>query len=147
MSGLGDPKNQREPQGLPEDIEQLFNRLFSEHPHPPRPAPATPCSEESRFCPEVDLWESDGHVTLKADLPGVDPRDVEILISGDYLTLRGLRKPDRKRKSAPYLRAERPSGIFERTVELPSPVNDGHVKITCRRGTLTVVLEKRKGEE
>ncbi|MBU2488656.1 MAG: Hsp20/alpha crystallin family protein [Proteobacteria bacterium] len=142
MPDFGDTKKEGGTRGFPADLDHLFDRLFAELPRPAQPSPATPCSEESRFCPDVDLWESPVRITLKVDLPGIASRDVEIFISGDYLSIRGVRKPDRKSKAGTYLRMERPSGTFERTVELPSPVDDRHVRITCRRGTLTVVMDK-----
>ncbi|MBW1988288.1 MAG: Hsp20/alpha crystallin family protein [Deltaproteobacteria bacterium] len=143
MSRTEGPKSKRHSFPPSTEVDRLFEELFQNLSGSPQPsAKQSLCSPESRFCPDLDLWEDDVRITIKADLPGVDPRDVELFISGDYFTISGTRRREKAPKKGVHHRVERAHGRFERTVELPCPVDDRRVRIRYYRGTLTVVLEK-----
>lgn len=90
--------------------------------------------------PSVDMTESDEAYTVVAELPGVEEKDVEVLLADDSLTLRGekrLEHDDRRRQLS-----ERYHGRFERRIALPSEVEQDKVQASFRNGILTVTLPK-----
>jgi HSP20 family protein len=90
----------------------------------------------------LNLAESDNDVTVTAELPGVDPRDVDISVSGNVLTIRGEKKEETEDKRKNYHYVERSYGSFHRSVQLPSYVDPSKVDATYKNGVLTVTLGK-----
>lgn len=90
--------------------------------------------------PPVNLWEDDQSLYLEAEVPGFDVADLEIMVSGRMLTLKG----ERKASFAPrtYQRQERGVGRFARELELPYAIEDGGVQAQLSHGVLTVTLPK-----
>jgi HSP20 family protein len=117
-------------------IRREFDRLFDEFTSGFFPG------ERSGVFPPVNVYEGKEHYLLTAELPGVDPSDVEITVTEDSLTIRGERKPDDGGESANYHRRERGSGTFRRVITLPDKVNPDKVEATSRRGILYVRLPK-----
>lgn len=97
--------------------------------------------------PPVDLFEEASRFVLRADLPGVASKDVEIEVSGDDLVVRGERRNDGGLGRESYLRAERPQGAFSLRVSLPSAVDRGGIEATHRDGVIEVALPKRRTAE
>lgn len=95
------------------------------------------------WAPVVDIFERDGNIVLKAELPGMDPKDAQIHIENNVLTLRGERKLDREVKKESYHRVERSYGAFSRSFHLPTTVDVNNVKADYKDGVLNVVLPKR----
>lgn len=94
----------------------------------------------SQSWPEIDLVEGDEEYTVTAELPGVEDKDIEILVADGSLTLRGEKKceyQDRQRQLG-----ERYYGRFERRMALPDGVDEEKVKASFRNGVLTVSLPK-----
>ena len=96
------------------------------------------------WAPAVDIFEQDGHIVLKAELPGVDPKDVEVRVENNVLTLRGERKLDNEVQKENYHRVERAYGSFSRSFTLPSVVDTEKIKAEYRDGVLRVNLPKRE---
>ena len=96
------------------------------------------------WAPAVDIFEQDGHIVLKAELPGVDPKDVEVRVENNVLTLRGERKLDSEVQKESYHRVERAYGSFSRSFTLPSVVDTEKIKAEYRDGVLRVNLPKRE---
>lgn len=117
---------------LRREMEEVFGRLV-EAPQLGRGAPFPP----------VNLYETaDGYV-LTAEFPGLEPKDVDVSIEGNRVTLRGERKievPDDKQTS--LHRRERQSGIFRRTVELPAPTDSEKAQALYRNGVLWLRIPK-----
>lgn len=90
--------------------------------------------------PALNAWEDGDNLFVEAELPGLTMNDVEVLVAGDELTIKG-RHPERNREHA-YHRAERPSGEFSRSFRLPLPVNADGVQAALRDGVLTITLPK-----
>src|SRR3990167_681229 len=78
--------------------------------------------------PSVDVVETDDTVVVKAELPGMEPKDVDISVSGDKLTIKGERKAEKEEKGKTFYRMERCYGSFCRTVELPVSVEADKAK-------------------
>ncbi len=112
-------------------FQDTVNRLLSE------PA-ARP------WAPAVDILENENELLLKADLPGVDMKDIDIQMENGTLSLRGERKFESENKQGGYHRIERSYGSFARVFELPDTVNPEEVKAEYRNGVLTVRLAKKE---
>lgn len=92
--------------------------------------------------PAVDMYETDNAVVVKATLPGVDPKDVEISVTGDTLTIRGEIKKEEKVQEERYIRRERYYGSFCRSFLLPTKVVADDAEAVFEHGVLTLTLPK-----
>jgi len=95
------------------------------------------------WSPLVDVFEDGEGITLKAELPEVDVKDVEIQVEGNTLTLRGERKLENEEKRDGYHRIERTYGSFSRTFTLPSTVDVEHITAQSKDGVLRLFLPKK----
>jgi len=119
-------------------FNRLFNETFSSFFWNDRLA-AT-----ASWTPAVDFYETDQSVVLKAELPGVDPKDVEARVEDGTLYLKGERKFENEVKEGSYHRVERAYGSFTRTFALPSSVDADKVAAEYKDGVLTLSLPKRE---
>lgn len=92
--------------------------------------------------PRVDVTESDKEVTVTAEIPGMDEKDIEVVFSNDVLTLKGEKKREEEDKGKGYYRLERAYGSFHRAIPIPTETNADKVKASFKNGVLTVKLEK-----
>ena len=106
--------------------------------------PTFEAAEEIGWIPSVDLVDADGEFTLTAELPGVEPDDVEVDVEGGVLTIKGEKKEERKEETKTRRLVERSYGSFERTFNLPRSVDPEKVKAQFENGVLTVHLPKRE---
>lgn len=95
-----------------------------------------------QWVPALDVSETDKAVVVKAELPGLDAKDVEVSLTGSVLTLRGEKKEEKEQKTKNYHRVERSYGLFERAVQLPCAVKSDQTQATFKNGVLTVELPK-----
>jgi HSP20 family protein len=126
-------------------LQERMNRLFDESFR----AAGRGSGEEDwalggSWAPAVDIFEKDQNLVLRAELPGVDPKDVDVRLENGILTLRGERKVDREIKRESYHRVERAYGTFARSFTLPSQVNQGAIQANYKDGVLEVTLPKRE---
>lgn len=119
---------------LQTEMNRLFDSVFGQ--------PAVMATGERMWLPLFDLWETKDDVVVAFELPGVNEKDVNVSITGDLLTVRGERRWHDTAKDDTYHRVERVYGKFERTVQLPMPVQADKVKASYREGILTVTLPK-----
>ena len=96
------------------------------------------------WAPAVDIFEKDGNIVLKAELPGVNSKEVDIRVENNVLTLRGERKLEQEIKKENVHRVERTYGAFSRSFTLPSVVDTEKIKAEFKDGVLTVTLPKRE---
>lgn len=96
------------------------------------------------WAPTVDIYEHNGNLVLKAELPGIDPQDVDIRVENNVLTLRGERKLDNEVKQENYHRVERSYGSFSRSFTLPNVVDTDKIKAEFKDGVLQLVLPKKE---
>jgi HSP20 family protein len=92
--------------------------------------------------PLVNISEDQDHLYVRAELPGVNPEDLEITLENNNLILRGERKIPQEEKKVDYHRREREAGSFRRVVRLPERVDTDKVEATCKDGVLTITLTK-----
>jgi HSP20 family protein len=95
------------------------------------------------WSPLVDVYEDADGITLKAELPEIDAKDVEIQVEGNSLTLKGERKLENEEKRDGYHRIERTYGAFSRTFTLPNTVDVDQITAESRDGVLRVFLPKK----
>ena len=96
------------------------------------------------WAPVVDIYEAEGNLVLKAELPGVDPKDVDVRVENNVLTLRGERKFESDVKREQYHRVERAYGSFSRSFTLPNAVDTDKIKAEYKDGVLRVTLPQRE---
>jgi HSP20 family protein len=96
------------------------------------------------WAPSVDIYETPNELVVKADLPEVDEKDIDIRVENNLLTIRGERKFDKSVTEDNYLRIERTYGTFSRSFSLPNTVNAETIRAEYKNGVLTVNLPKRE---
>ncbi len=96
------------------------------------------------WTPAVDIYETDNELVLKADLPEVDPKNVDIQIENGTLTLKGNRTFETEKNGKGYHRIERSYGSFVRAFSLPETVDPENVKADFKNGVLTMSIAKKE---
>jgi len=96
------------------------------------------------WAPAVDIFETEHELVVKADLPDVNPQDLDIHVENNILTIRGERKFENQEKEENYLRIERAYGSFSRTFSLANTVNSDAIKADYKNGVLTLSIPKRE---
>ncbi|MFW6123249.1 MAG: Hsp20/alpha crystallin family protein [Thermodesulfobacteriota bacterium] len=99
---------------------------------------------EEAWLPAVDVSESEDKITVKAEIPGLEAKDIDISMSGDTLTIKGEKKSEKEEKEENYHVVERSYGSFRRAMKLPALVDADQVEATYKNGVLTVVLPKKE---
>lgn len=110
-----------------------FNRPFG-------PTFLAPIS--SRRFPLVNFSEDDGNLFVDALLPGVDPKNIDLSVVRNSITISGERKPFEEQKGQIVHRSELGSGNFSRTLELPVDINPDRIKAECKDGIMQISLGK-----
>jgi HSP20 family protein len=126
------------------EMEGLFGRLFREWPFPRL------FGEGRAFAPAVDMLDRKDEVILRADLPGLEQKDLDVTVAEGVLTIRGERGAEKEVKEEDYYCCERWAGSFERSLSLPSGVDADKIQATFKNGILEVHLpkgEKAKGRK
>ena len=94
------------------------------------------------WTPSLDVSETTDKVVVKAEAPGIDPKEMDISMSGGVLTLKGEKKKEREENEENYHLVERSYGSFSRSVRLPAEVQEDKVKASYKDGVLTITLPK-----
>ena len=94
--------------------------------------------------PSIDVSETDKEIEVKADLPGMDEKDVEVSLANGILTIKGERKAEKEDKDEKknFHRVERSYGLYRRSIALPSEIDEDKVKASFAKGVLTVTMPK-----
>ena len=119
------------------DFDRLFREAFS---------PALGEGEVSTrtWAPPVDIYENGDSLVLKAEVPGINPDDVEIRLEDNHLYLKGERKFEKEVKEQNYHRVERSYGTFTRTFTLPNTIDSDKVSANYKDGVLTLTMPKKE---
>jgi HSP20 family protein len=86
--------------------------------------------------PALEFFVDDNKLTIRIDLPGIDPKNVDIKVAGGFLTIKGSREEEQDTRNAQYYRRETRYGSFERTIQLPEGVKPEALKATYKNGVL-----------
>lgn len=100
--------------------------------------------KEGIWQPAVDIYETVDSIVIKAELPDVDQKDIDVRIEDNALILRGERKHEDEVKKENYHRIERYFGTFQRSFTLPATINQDKVEANCEKGVLTITLPKKE---
>ena len=93
--------------------------------------------------PAVDILEKDGNLIMRAELPGIEEKDIELKLEGQVLTLRGERKFEKEDRRENYCRLERRYGAFSRSFALPDSADRDKIRAEYRNGVLTVTIPQK----
>lgn len=94
--------------------------------------------------PAIESFMEGGKLIVRADLPGIDPKDVEINVVGDTLVLRGKREHTREEKGRRFIHREVDYGAFERVISLPAGVKSEDIKAAYEKGVLELTIAMPK---
>jgi HSP20 family protein len=125
-------------ESMQEGMNRLLSGQASERPMLRRGRPSYPL---------LNVWSSAEGVVIDAELPGVEPQDVEITVQGDELTLRGKVNEREAAEGESYHRRERPTGEFVRTLQLPFRADSNGVKARYRNGVLRLSIPRSEEEK
>ncbi len=117
------------------EIDNLFDQFFRGSALSPRGAMA--------WAPNIDVKDNEKEILIKCELPGVDPKDVDLSLKGDVLTIKGQKNSERTEDTDQYYVTERRFGSFLRAIELPDSVDTDSIKAEQRDGVLSIQLKKR----
>jgi len=123
--------------GLKGEMDRLFDRFFEAR---WEDVPAL-----GEWVPTVDLSETKEAFVVKAEVPGMEPGDIQVSLQENLLTIKGEKKHEKEEKDERYHRVERSYGAFTRTVRLPVTVEGSKVDAKFKNGVLTVTLPKAPG--
>jgi HSP20 family protein len=121
-------------QALKQEMERLFDRFD---------LPDWPSFGD--WSPKLDVAETKDALVVKAEVPGIDPKEVELTLQGDVLAIKGEKKREKEEKDEHRYRVECSYGAFTRAVRLPVAVDAAKVTATFKNGVLTVKLPKGAG--
>lgn len=121
----------RELTALQTEVNRLFSRMGSGD-----------VAERQSWTPSIDVIETDDSIKLKAELAGMDPKDINIEVQDNVLTVSGERRFQEEVKEDKYYRIERRYGSFSRSLALPQTVNENGIEAKYENGVLEVIVPK-----
>jgi HSP20 family protein len=127
----------REVSRLRREMDLLWEDFFGSRRRGLRPM-------EMEFAPAVDVKETADKVELKAEIPGMDAKDIKISVVGEVLTIKGDKKSEREEKEENYHLVERSYGSFSRSLPLPAAVDTDKIEAQYDKGVLTVTCPKKE---
>ncbi len=119
------------------EMKQVFDRFFN--------AEDTDQSNvvTSQWVPRVDIKEEGKRFVIQADIPGVDPKDIEIAMDKGILSIKGERKTESTETTDKYTRVERSHGVFYRRFALPDSADAEGIHATGKHGVLEITIPKK----
>lgn len=120
-----------DPMGDMHRLHEEMNRLFSRV--------SVPYAQDF---PAINIWAGDDKLVVTSEIPGVEAKDIDVMVVGDVLTLSGSRKPEKLGTEEGYNRQERAHGSFSRAVKLPFRVDSTAVEAAYEKGVLTLTLPR-----
>src|SRR3990172_5477492 len=121
-------------------MERSIDRLMRFTPFAFRRWPGIWPTEEG--LPDIDVFERDGKLFVRVDVPGMRVEDIEVTVDGDMLTVRGKREEEKEVKEKDYYCSERSYGEFTRTIRLPEEVSPDEVDAHYENGVLEVAVPR-----
>ena len=118
----------------PVDFDRFFDEAFGN---------GAGAQGEAGFTPRIDVRETDAAYEVRADLPGLEEKDIQVSVEEGVLTIQGKLESEREEERKGLRYAERRTGSFQRTVELPGELVEDEVSASYKQGVLTVTLPKR----
>jgi HSP20 family protein len=122
-------------------LRQQMNRLFDEWMHGDRPGDLLP-KVNIAWTPAIELKETDTDMILKAEIPGIEAKDLNVEVSTDAVLITGEYQQEKREQDKSFIRSEFRYGQFQRIVPLPVPIQNDRVKAEFKNGVLTLTLPK-----
>jgi len=122
-------------------LQDRMNRLFDDAGRGWRTDGA---DATTTWSPAVDIFETENEIVVKAELPGVDRKDISLNLENNVLTLKGERKFEKETKEENYHRIERAYGGFSRAFSIPATVDEEKIRADYRDGILSIALPKKE---
>jgi len=121
---------------LRDEVNRLFDDFFSGN--------WLGVPARGQWAPALDVSETDSQVIVKAEVPGMEAKDIDVSITGDVLTIKGEKKEETKKEEQNYHLMERRYGSFQRGISLPTSVDSSKVTASYGNGVLTITMEKKE---
>lgn len=127
----------REVARLRREMDRLWDEYFGPGRRALRPL-------EAEWAPAVDVSETADQVLVRAEVPGMEAKDIDISLSGDILTIKGEKKSEREERDENYHLVERSYGSFARSLRLPVSVDPDKIEAAYKQGVLTITCPKKE---
>jgi len=125
----------RELERMRREMDRIWDSLVEEKPRKTRKA-------VTEWLPSVDVSETENNLVVEAEVPGIDPKDIDISLTDGRLIIRGEKKQAKEEKEADYHLVERSYGSLARMVELPAQVQSEKIEASYKDGILKITLPK-----
>ena len=119
---------------------RFFDRFFDEFDFPE-------LTDQKQWLPKVDVSETDDHVVVRAEVPGMDKKDISITMSEGILTIQGEKKHEKEEEKENYRVVERRYGSFSRSLRVPRGVDADKIEASYKDGVLKVAIPKSESEK
>jgi len=120
------------------EFQRMIDRFFADYENADQSDVVT-----SQWAPRVDIREEDKRFVIEADIPGVDPKDIEVHMDKGILSIRGERKSEQTVDEGNYTRVERSRGLFHRRFALPDSADPEGISAKGKHGVLEISIPKR----
>ncbi len=124
----------REFERMRREMDRFWDTFFERRP--------ARIDEEAEFLPALDLAETANELVVKCEVPGLEPKDIDISLSDGMLTIKGEKKQEREEKEADYHLVERSYGSFTRSIQLRKEVQGEKISASYKNGILKITLPK-----
>ena len=121
------------------EMEREFSRHFGRLFHDIEPGEL-----EASYLPAIESYVKDGNLVIRADVPGLEPKDIELSVLSNVLTIKGERKRQEEVKKDEYIRRETSYGAFERRLTLPEGTDAERIKASFRNGVIEITMPVAK---
>ena len=118
-----------------ETLRQQLDKVFDQR-------AATRDNSEAAWMPALELVDAGDNFVLKAQLPGIDPKDIDVQVTREAISISGERRYENTDEKSGYVRSEFRYGKFHRVLPLPAPIQNDSVQAECKDGILTLTLPK-----
>ncbi|MGD0278914.1 MAG: Hsp20/alpha crystallin family protein [Smithella sp.] len=126
---------------LQRDMNNLFDNFFRGFDAAPRGFAA---GDLERFTPSIDVKENEKEFLIKAELPGVEEKDIEVTVTDDSVTIKGEKKEEKEDKNKDYYYMERSYGSFSRAIPLEAQIESGKAEASFKNGILDIKIPKNQ---
>lgn len=121
---------------LHQSLDRLFDTNFTEWDRD------FPAFQMTQWTPKIDIKDKDGQYLIRADVPGVNPKDIEINLENGILSIKGKKESETKEEKTDYVRIERSSGSFYRSFNLPDAGDSSKITAKSKNGVLEITVPK-----
>jgi len=126
-----------------DEMDRVFEQFERGFPRWPSLFGRSQAGNGGMVVPELDVRENTNTITIEAELPGVDERNVTVTVANGVLTIKGEKKQEKEEKNENYYLAERTYGSFERSLRLPDTIDENKVEAKFDKGVLKVTAAKK----